>query len=631
MRENNYYHVDKKTRFEVEQDDMLQQQQQYQDPTEQDRQLQAWTRQQNQFLQSMSLSQRPYLPQQQYNQYQDPIEQNPHLRALYHRYRLRKQQQTLQSMSPYQRLQLQQQQQHLRRQLQQQIPPNVRPFEDGGVCYQKFMMFLNHINQRPADNCITFWREFVAEYFSPRAKKRLCLSQYKKGLFPQAASDMWRCSLCGTKSGKRVETTYDVLARLFHIKFASGIINELLSLDEKREYRVSNGLMVLEYRKAVQTTVYEQCRVVREGHLRITFSQDLKILSWEFCARRHEEFIVRRLIAPQVNQLLRVAMKCQSTISEIVSEVVSKQDLQSNSNMVLGVGRKLEKFMELKSLNVDGYPKKYVRALQVYEVVKSMKDLMDFTDEHKIGPIEGLKRLSEQTATMQEMEQLGNNGAMNGSAQAQMNGLTGNNNSSNHRQNVGRGAMNDSAQVAASLSNNQGMLMRQNSMNSPYSNTGIQEGFPSQRQTPYSNQSPYLSQQRQKLATGGFPSSRQMKQQQQRTMHGTPNTLQQTHSHHLLQSPYSHGLHQELQKPYEMYENLPNVQQKQAFLGQSGGKSNAKRKPTASTSRISRGGRVPSRDNSSEAASNNNLHLSEDATELPEEFSDDNFFNDSDK
>ncbi|KAL0891033.1 hypothetical protein Bca101_015016 [Brassica carinata] len=581
--ENNYNHVDKKARFEVEQEEML----------------------------------------QQYNQYQDPRVQDPQLQALLHQQRLMRQQhqQTLlQSMSPYQRLQLQQ----LRRQLQQQGDQQIHAFEDG-VCSQKFMMFLYHIKQRPADNCITFWREFVAGYFSPRAKQRLCLSQYKKGMFPQAASvsffsapvcyylDMWQCSLCGTKSGKGVavffcfepvEAAYDVLARLFEVKFSSGIVDELFSLDHPREYRFSNGLMVLEYRKAVQKTVYEQCRVIHEGPLRITFSQDLKILSWEFCARRHEEFLVRRVIAPQVNQLVQAAQKCQGTISE---------------SGVLGAGRQLAKFMELESLNDHGYPKKYVRALQVSEVVKSMKDLIDFTYEHKIGPIEGLKRLS-------EMQQLGNNGAMNGSAQAQMSGLTGNNNNNNHRQSVGCGAMNDSAQAAASLSNNQSMFMRQNSVNNPYSNTGIQERFPSQRQTPYSNQSPYLSQQGQNLETGGFPSSPQM-QQQQRTMHGIPNTLQQTHSHHL-QPPHSHGLDQELQ---QMYENLPSLVQKQAFSGQSGGNSNAKRKPTASTSRISRGGRVPSRSKSSKAASNYNPHLSEDATELPGDFSADNFFNDSDE
>ena len=88
-------------------------------------------------------------------------------------------------------------------------------------------------------------------------------------------------------------------------------------------------------------------------------------------------------------------------------------------------------------------------------------------------------------------------------------------------------------------------------------------------------------------------------------------------------------LHQLLQ---EMSENTPSVQQQHAFSGQSGGNINAERNPTASTSSISGGGRVPSRNNSFTAAWNNNLHLSKDVsvTELSHGFSDDGFFNNSD-
>jgi hypothetical protein len=620
MRENNYSHVDKKPRLEVKQEDMLQQQ----------------------ILQQLI-------------QRQDPTGRNPQMQALLQQQRLRQHQQMLQSMSPSQRLQLQQQQQ-LRQQLQQQgtqqIPPNVRPYEVG-VCARKLMMYLYHLQQRPAENCITYWRKFVAEYFSPRAKQRLCLSQYESaghhalGMFPQAAPDMWQCDLCGTKSGKGFEATFDVLARLIEIKFASGIIDELLYLDHPRENRFPNGLMMLEYRKAVQETVHEQFRVVREGHLRIIFSPDLKILSWEFCARRHEELLLRRLIAPQVNQLLQVAQKCQSTISESGSQGVSQQDIQSNSNMVLGAGRQLAKFMELQSLNDLGYPKRYIRTLQISEVVKSMKDLMNFTGEHKVGPLEGLKQLLEQTATvklqrqkMQEMEQFGNSGAMSGPAQAQMtlssgtmSGSTANNNSNNHHQIVGRGAMNGSPQATAALTNYQSMLIRQNAMNNQNSNTGNQEGFSSQNPTLNSNQSPSSSsQQRENLATSGFPSSPQM-QQQQHILNGTPNMLPQNHPHQL-QSPHSHGntqeqqmLHQLLQ---EMTENGASVEQQQAFPGQSGSNNNTERNTTASTSNISGGGRVPSRINSFKASSNNNLPFSEDISVTDHDFSEDGFFNNSD-
>lgn len=128
------------------------------------------------------------------------------------------------------------------------------------------------------------------------------------------------------------ETTVEVLPRLCQIKYASGTLEELLYIDMPRESQNTSGQIILDYTKAIQESVFEQLRVVREGHLRIVFNQDLKVLqcsfrllfihcsilvhfllkqgsalhcflkiaSWEFCARRHEELIPRRSIIPQV-------------------------------------------------------------------------------------------------------------------------------------------------------------------------------------------------------------------------------------------------------------------------------------------------------------------------------------------
>ncbi|MBA0806425.1 hypothetical protein Gohar_005879, partial [Gossypium harknessii] len=269
---------------------------------------------------------------QQLLQRQDSMQlqgRNPQLQALLQQQRLRQQQQLLQSMPPLQRAHFQQQQQQqmqLRQQLQQQGMQQAaamrRPF-DGGVCARRLMQYLYHQRQRPPDNTFAYWRKFVAEYYSPRAKKRWCLSLYDNvgshalGVFPQAAMDAWHCDICGSKSGRGFgkrfmsicfvvkiillvdfEATFEVLPRLNEIKFGSGVVDELLFLDMPREIRFPSGIMMLEYGKAVQESVYEQLRVVREGQLRIIFTQDLKILSWEFCARRHEELFPRRLVAP---------------------------------------------------------------------------------------------------------------------------------------------------------------------------------------------------------------------------------------------------------------------------------------------------------------------------------------------
>ncbi|XP_057774401.1 probable transcriptional regulator SLK2 [Salvia miltiorrhiza] len=407
---------------------------------------------------------------------------NPQLQALIQQQRLRQQeQQILQAMPPLQRVQLLQQQQQLqlRQQLQMQGMPSAiavkRPY-DGGVCSRRLMQYLYHQRQRPADNTIAYWRKFVAEYYSPRAKKRWCLSLYNNvghhslGVFPQAAMDAWQCDICGSKSGRGFEATFEVLPRLNEIKFASGVIDELLFLDLPRESRFPSGIMMLEYAKAVQESVYEQLRVVREGHLRIFFTPDLKILSWEFCARHHEELLPRRFVAPQVNQLLQVAQKCQSTISESGADGVSQPDLQANSAMVLTAGRQLARSLELQSLNDLGFSKRYVRCLQIADVVNSMKDLMDFCRDQKKGPIEGLNSFPRCSAVprvqMQETDQMGglqglptDRNALN-KLMALHPGLN-----SQHAGSRG-GGLTGSAHSGFAMNNYQNFLMRQNSMNS---------------------------------------------------------------------------------------------------------------------------------------------------------------------
>lgn len=74
------------------------------------------------------------------------------------------------------------------------------------------------------------------------------------------------------------EATADVLPRLFKIKYESGTLEELLYVDMPHEYQNSSGQIVLEYTKAIQESVFEQLRVVREGQLKLVFSSDLKVI-----------------------------------------------------------------------------------------------------------------------------------------------------------------------------------------------------------------------------------------------------------------------------------------------------------------------------------------------------------------
>lgn len=78
------------------------------------------------------------------------------------------------------------------------------------------------------------------------------------------------------------ETTVEVLPRLCQIKYASGTLEELLYIDMPRESQNTSGQIILDYTKAIQESVFEQLRVVREGHLRIVFNPDLKVSRVQF-------------------------------------------------------------------------------------------------------------------------------------------------------------------------------------------------------------------------------------------------------------------------------------------------------------------------------------------------------------
>ncbi|ESQ31722.1 hypothetical protein EUTSA_v10003661mg [Eutrema salsugineum] len=471
---NNLTQARKKPRLDSKQDDALQQQI-----------LRQW------------LQRQEMLQQQQQQQQQQG--QNPQFQLLLQQQKLRQQQQYIQSLPPLQRVQLQQQQQvqqqqqlqqqHQQQQLQQQgmqlqLSGGQRPY-DNSVCARRLMQYLYHQRQRPSESSIVYWRKFVTEYFSPRAKKRWCLSHYDNvghnalGVSPHAATDEWQCDLCGSKSGRGFEATFDVLPRLNEIKFASGVLDELLYLGVPSERRFASGIMMLEYPKAVQESVYEHIRVVREGHLRIIFSQELKILSWEFCTRRHEELLPRRLVAPQVNQLLQVAEKCQSTIDQSGSDGIHQQDLQANSNMVMAAGRQLAKSLESHSLNDLGFSKRYVRCLQISEVVSSMKDMIDFCRDQKVGPIEALKSYPYQMKTgklqMQEMEQIANAARGLPPDRNSLNKLMALRNSGIHLPMSNMSGQGSLPGGGFALTNYQTMLMKQNHLSSEPTNATIQQ------------------------------------------------------------------------------------------------------------------------------------------------------------
>ncbi|XWS44727.1 hypothetical protein CRYUN_Cryun15aG0072300 [Craigia yunnanensis] len=300
-------------------------------------------------------------------------------------------QQQLLKLLPQQRPQLQPQFQ------QQNLPIRsaVRPAYEPGTCSRRLTQYIYQQQRRPDDNNIEFWRKFVAEFFAPNAKRRWCVSLYgnsrqTNGVFPQLLQDIWHCEICNRKPGRGFGMLFlsplqlDILwnrkgrSRMVKLlkgqllRFYPGYLKSNMTVVLWRSFFMliclANIIMQMVKLSLIMQkqykSVFEHLRVVRDGQLRIVFSPDLKICSWEFCARRHEELIPRRLIIPQVSQLGAAVQKYQAS-AQNASSNLSALDLQSKCNMFVASACQLAKALDVPLVNDLGYTKRYVRCLQL--------------------------------------------------------------------------------------------------------------------------------------------------------------------------------------------------------------------------------------------------------------------------
>ncbi|KAG6549797.1 hypothetical protein Mapa_008778 [Marchantia paleacea] len=278
---------------------------------------------------------------------------------------------------------------------------NARDLTDGSVrgsvniastCSHVLMQFVQEQRKRPADNNIGFWKKLVHNFFEPGATKRWCLTSYNsqpvgrhaQGLFPM---EYWFCNLCQVQPGRGFESTMDMLPRLLKIQYDSGLLDELLFLDAAEERCVysPSGVMCLEYPKAVHEAIFPELRVVRYGRLRVSFSSSFKMRTWEFCTQNHEEVVPRKNLIQQAHHLA-------SLVNEYDADDFDKsvENLTKHCNLFTATAKQLAAKLEAPIINDLGFSKRYVRCLQIAEVVNSMKDLMDYEWKLKCGAIASL-------------------------------------------------------------------------------------------------------------------------------------------------------------------------------------------------------------------------------------------------
>ncbi|XP_050203471.1 transcriptional corepressor SEUSS-like isoform X2 [Mercurialis annua] len=278
----------------------------------------------------------------------------------------------------------------------QQLEPQIcqhgqqqdRPDYVKGACAFQLTQYLYQQRHRPTDNNIEFWHKFVSDFFTNDAKKRLCVSAYlNRSLSSDStgSSQGWHCEFCNQKAFRGYEAIAEALPRLFQIKYERPTLEELLYVDMPHESQNSSGQVVLRYEQARQEGVYENLRMIRDGQLRVVFSPDLKIGSWEFCAQRHEELIPRNLIKTKARQLVDAAQKCRFS-----SENALWLFEPGLENTFIGVNESashLTEALETSLFTGYGYSLRYIRYLQVLMIDNSLQEAMDFSRVSGKGPM----------------------------------------------------------------------------------------------------------------------------------------------------------------------------------------------------------------------------------------------------
>ncbi|KAI1397473.1 LIM-domain binding protein-domain-containing protein [Hypoxylon fuscum] len=174
--------------------------------------------------------------------------------------------------------------------IQQQLLHQQQHKNDGmkGHCLLKLLQFGEHLSGYPGSRTkddLSYWNNFVAQFFSPRGVFRIALWYIGSD---QANED---------HSDKQYEITQPALARYFNAHFESGIRRINLTFERGITDRpLPNGCHFIENQKASLTYWFDNSHVVSTGTLRASFDSDQKLELLEFITQSHEEYHSRKMV-----------------------------------------------------------------------------------------------------------------------------------------------------------------------------------------------------------------------------------------------------------------------------------------------------------------------------------------------
>jgi len=213
-----------------------------------------------------------------------------------------------------------------------------------GQLINKLAQFNEHLHRQTTN--IQFWRDFVNDYFEPNAI-------YKYIVWHKADNS----------SGFQLfQISRHTLPRYFYLLYSCSISSIDYFLENPRELSLDDHTYLLLSTKTNVEYTYENggC-IVTKGLLRITFNGDLKILLWEFEARRHIEYL---------------------PLSKIKESIGQDKEIQFEN-------------LPFCQVNEFGLPPSVMRCFEISEVLNSKNDLISFCIEHELSPLMSLEQYNQ--------------------------------------------------------------------------------------------------------------------------------------------------------------------------------------------------------------------------------------------
>lgn len=212
---------------------------------------------------------------------------------------------------------------------------NRHPQKVGLGPYAKQLMDFHEKQKQPTAGCTleNFWRPLFEEYFASNATMYIEIK----------AED--------SPNMRLIKLPVEALPRIWLSKFDAGVQEERLLMENPCEYMYVNGYVVVDCRKTVIITKYEQSTVIADGHLRVHLQNDKKIMLWHFSPSRHQELVpmslARHGVPPpsaickhgmplSVLRLMSIAedigkmgTKIDAEISRLLRKTTKQRDLQA--------------------------------------------------------------------------------------------------------------------------------------------------------------------------------------------------------------------------------------------------------------------------------------------------------------